>query len=207
MLLPAVTVRPFTLTGTRVGDATVRAINATDAAGKTTVVRITPDNSSMAVRSVLLNGDQTTKVANGTDNFTYTVLVQDNNGNPIQGVSVTTSADNPAAVVLVTGTTNAEGKITITLAGTNKAMDNVLVSAALDGGVSVDANKTVSFIADEDSATITASVLDNGKILTPADGTTNYKISISVKDRYDNILRNYSVTVTSPLLTKLNRHG
>ncbi|EPJ0731092.1 Ig-like domain-containing protein, partial [Morganella morganii] len=52
------------------------------------------------------------------------------------------------------------------------------------------------------SATISAYLLDNGKMLTPADGTTNYKISILVKDRYGNALKNYSVTVTSLLLTE-----
>nr|WP_181816650.1 inverse autotransporter beta domain-containing protein [Morganella morganii] len=185
----------FTLTGTRVGDATVRAINATDAAGKTTVVRITPDNSSMAVRSVLLNGDQTTKVANGTDNFTYTVLVQDNNGNPIQGVPVTASADNPAAVVLVTGTTNAEGKITITLAGTNKAMDNVLVSAALDGGVSVDADKSVNFIYNIDTAKVSKVTLNGDVTQKVADGLSSFTYTAQLVDGNGNPIRQADLDV------------
>ncbi|TFQ20121.1 hypothetical protein ELV32_28135, partial [Escherichia coli] len=185
----------FTLTGTRVGDATVRAINATDAAGKTTVVRITPDNSSMAVRSVLLNGDQTTKVANGTDNFTYTVLVQDNNGNPIQGVPVTASADNPAAVVLVTGTTNAEGKITITLAGTNKAMDNVLVSAALDGGVSVDADKSVNFIYNIDTAKVSKVTLNGDVTQKVADGLSSFTYTAQLVDSNGNPVRKANLDV------------
>ncbi|MET4861932.1 Ig-like domain-containing protein [Morganella morganii] len=185
----------FTLTSTRMGDASVSALNSTDAAGKTTVVRITPDTSSMAVRSVLLNGDQKTKVANGTDNFTYTALVQDNNGNPIRGVPVTASADNRAAVVLVAGTTNEEGKITITLAGTNNAMDNVLVSAALEGGVSVDADKSVNFIYNIDTAKVSTVTLTGDTIQKVADGTSSFTYTAQLMDGNGNPIRQAGLDV------------
>ncbi|HAT3811113.1 TPA: hypothetical protein I8608_004035, partial [Morganella morganii] len=185
----------FTLTSTRMGDASVSAVNSTDAAGKTTVVRITPDTSSMAVRSVLLNGDQKTKVANGTDNFTYTALVQDNNGNPIRDVPVTASADNPEAVVLVTGTTNAEGKITITLAGTNHAMDNILVSAALEVGVSVDADKSVNFIYNIDTAKVSNVMLTGDVIEKVADGAASFTYTAQLVDDNGNPIRQAGLDV------------
>ncbi|HHR5913992.1 TPA: Ig-like domain-containing protein, partial [Providencia alcalifaciens] len=55
--------------------------------------------------------------------------------------------------------------------------------------------------ADASSAMISASVLDNGKKLTPADGITTYDVKILVNDRYGNIVKLYSVTLTSPVLT------
>ncbi|MBT0422597.1 Ig-like domain-containing protein [Morganella morganii subsp. morganii] len=109
---------------------------------------------------------------------------------------------NDVVLSSATSQTNADGKATITLKSTTKAVDNITVSAQYESTAAVAANKVVSFIADENSATISAYLLDNGKMLTPADGTTNYKISILVKDRYGNALKNYSVTVTSLLLTE-----
>ncbi|MEG0609919.1 MAG: Ig-like domain-containing protein [Morganella sp. (in: enterobacteria)] len=184
-----------TLTGTRVGDATVHAVNATDRTGKKAIVRISPDSSTMAVKSVLLNGDKTTKVANGTDNFTYTALVQDANGNPIAGATVTAEADNSDAVVLVAGTTNANGEVIITLAGTNKAMDNIIVSAATDSGVSVDADKAVNFIYNINTAKVSKVTLNGDLTQKIADGVSNFTYTAQLVDANNNPVRQADLDV------------
>ncbi|GAA0341656.1 invasin-like inverse autotransporter protein [Morganella psychrotolerans] len=184
-----------TLTATRVGDAAVHAVNATDRTGKKVIVRVSPDSSTMAVKSVLLNGDKTTKVANGTDNFTYTALVQDANGNPIAGVTVTPAADNPDAVVLVAGTTNANGEVIITLAGTNKAMDNIIVSAATDSGVSVDADKAVSFIYNINTAKVSKVTLNGDLTQKIADGVSSFTYTAQLVDANNNPIRQADLDV------------
>nr|UNJ79698.1 hypothetical protein [Morganella morganii] len=162
--------------------------------------------SSAKVGTVTLDDAVIEKVADGVNTFTYTAQLVDGNGNPVRqaGLDVKWTQDKGNDVVLSSATsqTNADGKATITLKSTTKAVDNITVSAQYESTAAVAANKVVSFIADENSATISAYLLDNGKMLTPADGTTNYKISILVKDRYGNALKNYSVTVTSLLLTE-----
>ncbi|CAK9886563.1 MAG: Intimin [Candidatus Erwinia impunctatus] len=62
-------------------------------------------------------------------------------------------------------------------------------------------SKPYDIEADAASAIIAATVLDNGKKLTPADGKAGYKILITVKDKYDNALKSYSLKLTSPVLT------
>ena len=162
--------------------------------------------SSAKVGTVTLDGDVVQKIADGTSFFTYTAQVVDGNGNPVRKADlvVNWTQDKGSDVTLsaVTTKTDVNGQATVTLKSTTKAVDNITVSAQYESTAAVAANKVVSFIADENSATISAYLLDNGKMLTPADGTTNYKISILVKDRYGNALKNYSVTVTSLLLTE-----
>ena len=152
-----------------------------------------------------LKDDVTEKVADGKNTFTFTAQLVDENGNPVSkdGLVVNWTQNKDSDVVLsdTTSKTDAGGKATITLTSTKKAVYDVLVSAQYAGTDKVNA-AMVSFIADEASAIITASVLNNGKILTPADGKTNYQVSILVEDQFGNVLKNYSLTVTSPVLTK-----
>ena len=124
-------------------------------------------------------------------------LVTDVNGNTVQGVPVVFSTGNGAQPATLTVLSDASGAAVFDVSNTTAGVTTV--TAVVNGS---DASRDVTFIADEASATIIASVLDNGKTLTPADGTTNYKISILVKDRYNNELKNYSVTVTSPVLAQ-----
>ncbi|MGM1345383.1 Ig-like domain-containing protein, partial [Morganella morganii] len=162
--------------------------------------------SSAKVGTVKLDGDVVQKIADSTSFFTYTAQVVDGNGNPVRKadlvVNWTQNKGSDVTLSAATTKTDVNGQATVTLKSTTKAVDNITVSAQYESTAAVAANKVVSFIADENSATISAYLLDNGKMLTPADGTTNYKISILVKDRYGNALKNYSVTVTSLLLTE-----
>ncbi|OBU10408.1 Ig-like domain-containing protein [Morganella psychrotolerans] len=172
----------FSLTGTRIGDATVHATNSTDSTGKEVIIHIVPDSSTMTIKSVLLDGDKTTKVANNADNFTYIALVQDANGNPVSGVTVTATADNTDAVVSVGGTTDADGQVTITLAATTKAMNDVLVSTALNGATAVDANKLVSYIFDIDTAKVSSVTLVDGETQKIANGSDSFSYVAQLTD-------------------------
>ncbi|OBU10829.1 Ig-like domain-containing protein [Morganella psychrotolerans] len=172
----------FSLTGTRIGDATVHATNSTDSTGKEVIIHIVPDSSTMTIKSVLLDGDKTTKVANNADNFTYIALIQDANGNPVSGVTVTATADNTDAVVSVGGTTDTDGQVTITLAATTKAMNDVLVSAALNGATAVDANKLVSYIFDIDTAKVSSVTLTDDETQKIANGSDSFSYVAQLTD-------------------------
>ncbi|MCU6213355.1 Ig-like domain-containing protein [Morganella morganii] len=161
---------------------------------------------SARVGTVTLKDDVTEKVADGKNTFTFTAQLVDENGNPVSKdglvVSWTQNKGSDVELSATTSKTDDTGKATITLTSTKKAVDDILVSAQYAGTDKVDAGSLVSFIADEASAAITASVLDNGKILTPADGKTHYQVSVLVKDQFGNVLKNYQLTVTSPVLTE-----
>ncbi|HHR6503385.1 TPA: Ig-like domain-containing protein, partial [Providencia alcalifaciens] len=86
----------ITLTSTTqaVADITVSAkVGTTAVVNANKTVSFTADSSTAKVSSVTLVGTEVSQVANGTNAFTYTVTVVDNNGNPVAGATVTPASD------------------------------------------------------------------------------------------------------------------
>ncbi|HHR6503363.1 TPA: Ig-like domain-containing protein, partial [Providencia alcalifaciens] len=169
----------------------------------------TYDISTAKVSTVTLNGDTQSKVANGTNAFTYTAHVVDGNGNPVTEAGVTVNwAQNKGTDVTLpaTSTTNASGEATITLTSTTKAVADITVSAKVGTTAAVDADKTVSFMADRNNAVISIDST-NTKKLVPANGVTEYGLKISVFDLNNNPIADYPVKITNndnELLTNSN---
>ncbi|WP_410688303.1 Ig-like domain-containing protein, partial [Citrobacter europaeus] len=58
-------------------------------------VTLTADAGTAQVKSVLLQGDEVSRVADGNSSFRYAVTVTDANGNPVADQTVTAQADKP----------------------------------------------------------------------------------------------------------------
>ncbi|MBJ8923385.1 Ig-like domain-containing protein, partial [Citrobacter braakii] len=118
------------LTGTEAGQATVQAMQgARPASNDKPAVTLTADAGTAQVKSVLLQGDEVSRVADGSSNFRYAVTVTDANGNPVADQTVTAQADKPDHVtVAADGATNAAGQTTVTLTSTTTAVSDIQVS-------------------------------------------------------------------------------
>ncbi|KNC24440.1 hypothetical protein FF38_10679 [Lucilia cuprina] len=189
----------ITLTSTTkaVADITVSAkVGTTATVNANKTVSFVADSSTAKVSTVTLVGTDVSKVANGTNAFTYTVTVVDTHGNPVAGATVTPASDKTNVNVTVNGTTNASGEATITLTSTTKAVADITVSAKVGTTAAVDADKTVSFTADEGSATITEpnlTVVTNNQL---ANGVAKNQLKAVVTDANGNVVPNVDVVFT-----------
>ncbi|CAK9885803.1 MAG: hypothetical protein XXXJIFNMEKO3_02220 [Candidatus Erwinia impunctatus] len=155
------------------------------------------DRASATVSQVLLNGTETSKVANGSNNFTYTVRVTDRYGNAVPEMSVAAAADKSYVSTGVSGVTNAQGETTVTLTSSTTAVRGITVSASVDNQPSVNANKQVSFIGDLATAMVSAVVLNGSETSKVADGVNNFTYSVTVKDSFGNRVSGAQVVVTA----------
>ncbi|MEM8200028.1 Ig-like domain-containing protein, partial [Morganella morganii] len=156
------------------------------------------DLTSAHVSTVTLDGDLVEKVANGTNNFTYTAQLTDSNGNPIRqaNLDVKWTQDKGTDVVLsaTTSKTDAEGRAVITLKSTTKAAYDISVSAQYLETAQTAADKTVSFTADLATAHI-ASVNLKGEVTRKvANGTNTFIFVATVLDGNDNPVRDVALT-------------
>lgn len=161
----------MTLTGTVAGAGTVTAGAVQGSAN--TAITLTADNAS--ARVVSLVAAPAVILANGSAASTLTATVEDAGGNPVgAGVYVgwsTTRGDLAAA----SGTTDASGRATITLTGTQAGMATVTAASAAGSStadvtltadastarvIGVTASPTVITADGADASTLTATVAD-----------------------------------------------
>ena len=139
----------------------------------------------------------------GTE-MAVTVTLKDGQGNGATGQKASLTDD---AVTVANATAKAAGGWADNGDGTYsrtyiaKTVGSSLKATLQLSGWTAPASATYAIEADTASAIIAATVLDNGKKLTPADGKASYNILITVKDKYDNALKSYSLALTSPVLT------
>ncbi|EKT61801.1 Ig-like domain-containing protein, partial [Providencia alcalifaciens] len=169
-------------------------------------VSFTADSSTAKVSTVTLVGTDVSQVANGINAFTYTVTVVDTHGNPVAGATVTPASDKTNVNVTVNGTTNGSGEATITLTSTTKAVADITVSAKVDTTAAVDANKTVSFVADRDNSRISLNWVNNDKLVIANNNDLN-TISGLVTDIYGNTISNATIQLTLPNGVSLSSGG
>ncbi|PVZ81041.1 hypothetical protein C9426_32090, partial [Serratia sp. S1B] len=177
----------LTSSTTAVADITVSArVGSTDPVDADKTVSFIADSASAKVVSVVLAGGDISKVANGVNTFTYTVTVKDSGNNPVPGVTVEPASDKGHVAVGVSGQTNSAGEATITLTSTTTAVADITVSARVGSTDPVDADKTVSFIADSASAKVVSVVLAGGDVSKVADGVNTFTYTVTVKDSGNN---------------------
>ncbi|NTZ47754.1 LysM peptidoglycan-binding domain-containing protein [Lelliottia aquatilis] len=153
--------------------------------------------ATLAAGAVTLDGTATTKVANGTDTFTYTARVTDAHGNAVPNVVVDWASDNTTTVKLsaASSTTNKEGKAVIVLASTVQEALDVQVSARVGAQPAVSADRKVSFKADITTATLNLSIENDGAV---ADGHAAVTLKVSAMDASMNPLEGADVTLQLP---------
>ncbi|MBS0850166.1 Ig-like domain-containing protein, partial [Citrobacter sp. JGM124] len=147
------------------------------------------------VVSVELQGTDVSKIADGTSSFTYTVTVKDSNDNLVPGVTVTATADKSGLPAIPNGVTNASGEATITLTSTNIAVADITVRAQVDDTQQVDANETVSFIANSATAKVGTVELDDNVQIKVANGTNTFNYTAQLIDNNGNPVKQAGLTV------------
>ncbi|MEY0290697.1 Ig-like domain-containing protein [Providencia rettgeri] len=182
------------------------------------------DKTTAHVSHVALNdSDITTKVADGTNTFVYTVTVVDGKENPVDGITIEGSKDKDGVNITVGSETNAQGQAQLRLTSTKKAVSQIMVSARVGSTPVVNADKTVSFIADSEQAQVVGVTLvdpvsggsGNTKV---ANGKNTFTFKAEVKDSLTNgnpvadALVNWSIepanaAVVFPSMTKTDAQG
>ncbi|PAV04629.1 hypothetical protein CBG25_07100 [Arsenophonus sp. ENCA] len=137
------------LKGKTAGVNTIKVkVNDKEFAIKTDVTLIADSNTAV-LKQVTLDGDNTSKVANGNDNFTFTAVVKDANDNPVPEITLKWQHNAGNKVTLSDkgeSKTDPEGKAKITLTSTTNTVTEVQVSAKTGDDEAVDANKKVNFL-------------------------------------------------------------
>ncbi|AST67379.1 hypothetical protein BFG07_00890 [Kosakonia cowanii] len=159
-------------------------------------VSFTADSSTAQVSTVALNGSEVSKLANGTDSFTYTVTVVDGNKNPVPGITVTPSADSKDVQVSTAAVTDASGHTTFTMTSTRAVADVTAIAKAGDKGTAVNADRKVSFTADSSTAQVSSFIVisDNAK----DDGIDKDELVANVTDKYGNPVHDQKVNFSGP---------
>ncbi|OAT58235.1 Ig-like domain-containing protein [Obesumbacterium proteus ATCC 12841] len=181
-----------TLTSITAGISKVTAaINGHSQTVNTTFIA---DATTANVSTVTLNDAVIEKIANTTDNFTFTALVKDVHGNVVPNTVVTWSQDKGAAVTLpATSTTDATGKATIILTSTKTETLQIQVMAAVGSGTKVNADKKVSFrkqlvnVHGVTKNAINNAMIPNAKIeisLTPNNSNPEFTVTSGSDGKY-----------------------
>ena len=176
-----------TLTSTLAQTETITATEGS--AQETTNVTFVAGAPKSATSSITASPGSVT--ADGVSDTTLAVTVKDALGNPVAGTAVSLSAsgsDNTFGSV--SGTTNASGVFTTTLASTLAQSETV---TATEG--SAQETTTVTFAAGSPSAT-TSTITANPSTQT-ADGSATTTLTVTVEDAYGNALAGTAVTLSA----------
>lgn len=156
-------------------------------------------NESQAhIGSVLLNGEEDYKIADGNTSFTFTAQLIDNNNNAIKksGLPINWTHNKGNLVKLADHSlTDENGITTVTLYSTTKAVDAVQVSASYAGTASQSADKTVSFIANKDLAKLGEVKLVGQETRKIADGKEKFIFTVQLFDVNDNPIKKSDLIV------------
>ncbi len=180
-----------TLTSLKAGTSTVTAsLNGSTA---TTPVQFVANSGSASLTNsgAGLSTVADNAIANGTATDSVKAVVTDTNGNPVSGQVVSFSANN-GATILATGTTGADGSVTVTL--TSLKAGSSTVTASLNGSTATTPAQFVAGAADAGQSSLTAS--PNTIV---ADGTAASTITLTLKDVNGNPVTGQSVTFNSSL--------
>ncbi|HHX3467326.1 TPA: Ig-like domain-containing protein [Enterobacter asburiae] len=178
-----------TLKDTVAGAATVTAQSGTSSAISAPAVDFTPDSTTAAIGSGDLTVDKTSIVANNTDLATYTSVVKDAYGNPVQGVTVTWATDL-GVMSSSTSVTDSSGQATATLKGTQAGIAQV--TASVNGSTPVNA-ASVTLTADSTSAAVASGDISVDKTTLVANATDTATYSAVIKDANGNVVPGVTV--------------
>ncbi|RAU44285.1 hypothetical protein DBY68_018690 [Pseudocitrobacter sp. RIT415] len=179
----------ITLSSRQSGMVTVKASSATDVAGKTAGIKFIADKTTAAVAS--LTADRDTITADGKQAIGLTALVQDANGNPVEG-NIVTFTSVKGKLSKTTATTDNLGQAYVQITSVISGQDTVSATNATD---SKGKSKTLVYTADKTTARIISLTPDNTEAI--ADGKDAISLSAIVKDANGNLIPALSVTFAS----------
>lgn len=155
-------------------------------------VNFIAEEGIITVGTVELTDSVNEKVADGNQTFTFSAQLVDNKGQPVNeaGIEVDWFRDKDDVKLLQdTSKTNEHGIATVTLQSTTKAVDEVQISASSGNLDEINANKKVSFIADESQAHVGSVLLDGTEVEKIADGVTSFSFTAQLVDNNNNPIR------------------
>ncbi|MRT05110.1 Ig-like domain-containing protein [Ewingella americana] len=179
----------ITLKSTKAGDAQVSASVNGSTPINASKVTFTADGSSATIGSGDVSVDKTILIADGASIATFSALVKDANGNPVENATVNwvtnkgTLSDNQS-------TTDSNGIATITLKDTLIGDAQVNAQTGSSGNINA---PSVTFIADNASATIGSGDVTVDKTTLVADNVEFATFSALVKDANGNPVPNFVV--------------
>lgn len=178
------------LTGTRIGEATVEVTPVGGDAQLAEPVVFYADGVSGKIEALRQSAES---FVAGTEGVTYTVKVSDKNGNPLADTALAWTlieGDKTQVTFSDTSVTNSQGEAQTTLLGTKAGRYTLRV--ILNGKVTRDA-KPVTInpaAADTDRSTFSTD-----KSLIASDGKEQALLTLDLRDRYDNVIDNETVTI------------
>ncbi|EPY5345385.1 Ig-like domain-containing protein [Klebsiella quasipneumoniae] len=177
------------VTSTVAGVSTVTAtINDSNQSVDVTFIA---DGSSAAIAATDMVALNNNAKANGSDPDNVQVTVRDSFGNPVPDQQVSFTADN-AAVVEASGTTDAQGIVTMPVVSRVAGTSNV--TASINGSSQ---SLSLTFIADSSTAQILARdivVTQNGAL---SDGIAQNLLQVKVTDANGNVVSGVDVAFTA----------
>ncbi|WP_339053797.1 inverse autotransporter beta domain-containing protein [Arsenophonus endosymbiont of Crataerina pallida] len=157
------------------------------------------DKSQAHIGSVLLDGSEVEKIADGITYFSFTAQLVDNNNNPIRekGLQVDWSQNSGDKVKLANSSHTDENGITaVKLYSTTTAVNNVEVSASYTGTASKSADRKVSFTANKGTAKLgEIRLLDKPTTHKIADGKQKFTFDVQLFDKNDNPIKQAGIIV------------
>ncbi|XTZ39993.1 Ig-like domain-containing protein [Salmonella enterica] len=172
----------MTLTSTKAGQSKVTA--SVNGSSQNQMLTFVADAATAEITSLVVVKDDAK--ADGSDTDSVKATVSDANGNLLSGQSVSFTADN-GATIAASGTTDAQGEVTMTLTSSKAVQSKV--TASVNGSSQ---SQTVSFVADSTSAQVTSLVVVKDQAI--ANGTDTNSVKATVKDANGNLLAGQSVS-------------
>ncbi|NBC25951.1 MAG: hypothetical protein GVY08_03750 [Bacteroidetes bacterium] len=176
----------------QISNTTAETVNVSASIDGTTVgdvdITFTPGNAEQISAFTIASNEIS---LDGSTSVTATVL--DGNSNPVQGVTVSFSSDEPTrATVEASSTTDTNGKATAQVTGANNEAGNVVITASIDNSdsnVDVSDTETVTLTVSAGSADAgTSSIVADRTSNVTADGTDASTLTITVRDASNNEL-------------------
>lgn len=149
------------------------------------------DVKTARVGKITLNDADNKKIADGKSGFEFSTQLVDHNGNPVkQAELVIKWRQNSGASVNLPATskTDKDGRATVILQSSQKAVDNVVIYAQYESS-GEEKSDAVNFIADINTAKIKEVTLDGTETNKVADGLNSFTFKAQLVDQYDNPIK------------------
>ncbi|MHC2598873.1 adhesin/invasin [Kluyvera sp. 1366] len=185
------------LTGTKAGSASITAtVNSNSFNVAAVNVSLTADSENLDATQSAFSASKGSVVANGADASVITLTLKDRNGNVVSGQTVafasSLSGTSPGSV-----TDNGDGTYTANFTGTKSGSATITVT--INGKAFAVAAVNVSLTADTSNLDGANSTLGASKASVVANGIDGSVITLTLKDRNDNVVSGQAVVFYSSL--------
>ncbi|WP_119711736.1 Ig-like domain-containing protein [Arsenophonus endosymbiont of Aleurodicus floccissimus] len=188
---------PITLKSSKkaVDNVVIYAQYGTSGEEKSEAVNFIANINTAKIKAVTLDDKVIDKVADGINDFTFIAQLVDQFDSPIKVVELDISwllADDKAEdahLSAASSQTDKNGLATIKLISTNKAVDNIVVSAQYGTAPKIDATTSVNFIADVATTRVGSVTLVDDIVRKVADGKNHFTFKAKLVDKHENLVK------------------